>query len=79
MMKPEADTSILRLLDDVTDSPERYRMVAALMHFDMMTWQEKDLGIVTQVVDFGKGLVHTTWTSPERKLASFQGRVKPLD
>ena len=42
-------------------------------------WQEKDLGIVTQVVDFGKGLVHTTWTSPERKLTSFQGKVKPLE
>jgi hypothetical protein len=42
-------------------------------------WQEKDLGIVTQVVDFGKGLVHTTWTSPGRKLTSFQGKIKPLD
>jgi hypothetical protein len=42
-------------------------------------WQEKDLSIVTQVVDFGKGVVHTTWTSPERKLTSFQGKVKPLE
>jgi hypothetical protein len=42
-------------------------------------WQEKDLSIVTQVVDFGKGSVHTTYTSPERKLMGFQGRVKPLE
>lgn len=48
MMKAEADDSILRLLDDVADAPERYRMVAALMHFDMMTWQEKDLGWISR-------------------------------
>jgi len=41
-------------------------------------WQEKNLGVVTQVVDFGKGSVHTTWTSPERKLTGYQGKVKPL-
>jgi hypothetical protein len=34
------------------------------------------LGVVTQVVDFGKGVVHTTWTSPGRKLTGFQGKVK---
>jgi hypothetical protein len=38
-------------------------------------WQEKDTSIVTQVVDFEKGRVSTTWTSPEKKLAAFQGRV----
>jgi hypothetical protein len=48
MMKPEADDSIARLLDDVSDAPERYRMVAALMHFDMITWQDKDLGWVAR-------------------------------
>jgi molybdenum cofactor biosynthesis MoaF-like protein len=42
-------------------------------------WQEKDQGVVTQVVDFGKGIVHTTWTSSERKLTSFQGKVRPLE
>jgi len=51
MLKDKADTSIDRLLVDVTDSPERYRMVAALMHFDMLTWQEKDLGWIARKMD----------------------------
>jgi len=48
MLKEQADSSIDRLLVDVTDSPERYRMVAALMHFDMVTWQDKDLGWIAR-------------------------------
>lgn len=51
MIKDRADQSIDRLLVDVVDSPERYRMVAALMHFDMMTWQEKDLGWIARKMD----------------------------
>jgi hypothetical protein len=42
-------------------------------------WEEKDLAIVTQVVDFGKGSVHTTWISSDRKAAGFQGEVKALE
>jgi hypothetical protein len=48
MMKKDADDSIARLLEDVSDAPERYRMVAALMHFDMLAWQDKDLGWVSR-------------------------------
>src|SRR5262249_46829077 len=51
MLKDQADQTIDRLLVDVTDSPERYRMVAALMHFDMLTWQEKDLGWIARKMD----------------------------
>jgi len=51
MLKDQADSSIDRLLVDVTDAPERYRMVAALMHFDMVTWQDKDLGWVARKMD----------------------------
>jgi len=51
MLKDNADGSIDRLLVDVTDSPERYRMVAALMYFDMQTWQEKDLGWIARKMD----------------------------
>ena len=40
-------------------------------------WQEKDTSIVTQVVDLGERRVHTTWTSPDKKLASFQGTIVP--
>jgi hypothetical protein len=51
MLKEKADVSIDRLLVDATDAPERYRMVAALMHFDMLTWQEKDLGWIARKMD----------------------------
>src|SRR6202040_3303257 len=51
MLKERADSSIDRLLVDVTDAPERYRMVAALMHFDMLTWQEKDLGWIARKME----------------------------
>ncbi|MGL4553134.1 MAG: hypothetical protein ACRC33_18365 [Gemmataceae bacterium] len=51
MMKERADGSIDRLLVDVADGPERYRMVAALMHFDMLTWQDKDLGWIARKMD----------------------------
>jgi len=51
MLKDQADSTIDRLLVDVTDAPERYRMVAALMHFDMVTWQEKDLGWIARKMD----------------------------
>jgi hypothetical protein len=46
--KKDADDTIVRLLDDVVDAPERYKMVAALMHFDMMTWKDKDLGDISR-------------------------------
>jgi len=48
MLKDRAEGTIDRLLVDAQDSPERYRMVAALMHFDMLTWQEKDLGWIAR-------------------------------
>jgi len=51
MMQPEATDTIARLLDDVQDVPERYKMVAALMHFDMLTWQDKDLGWIARKMD----------------------------
>ena len=42
-------------------------------------WQERDTSIVTQVVDLEQGIVHTTWTSPEKKLAAFRGTITPVD
>jgi hypothetical protein len=48
MLRAEADQSILRLLDDVADAPERHKMVAALMHFDMQSWKDKDLGWIAR-------------------------------
>ena len=51
MLKDRADSTIDRLLVDAGDAPERYRMVAALMHFDMLTWQDKDLGWIARKMD----------------------------
>jgi hypothetical protein len=48
MLRDQADSSLDRLLVDVTDAPERYRMVGALMRFDMVTWQDKDLGWIAR-------------------------------
>lgn len=46
--KGAAIVTINRLLDDVANSPERYRTVAALMALDIHTWQEKDLGSIAR-------------------------------
>jgi hypothetical protein len=47
----EAAVSIVRLLDDVSDAPERYKWVSALMAVDMANWREKDLGAIARKMD----------------------------
>ncbi|HZN04682.1 MAG TPA: MoaF N-terminal domain-containing protein [Candidatus Polarisedimenticolia bacterium] len=56
---------------------EQYGSAAVRDDVVFFWWQEKDQSVVSQVVDFGKGVVYTTWTSPDRKLAQFQGKVRP--
>jgi len=51
MKRREANNTILRLLDDVTDAPERYKMVSVLMVLDMANWQDKDLGSIARKMD----------------------------
>jgi len=51
MLKDKADETITRLIVDVSDSPQRYLQVAALMAYDMQTWQEKDLGWIARKMD----------------------------
>jgi len=51
MKSKDANNTIVRLLDDVTDAPERYKMVAALMVFDMMAWKDRDLGTIARKMD----------------------------
>ncbi len=48
MLRKEADDTVFRLLDDVTDAPERYRAIAWSMKFDMDTWQDNDLGWIAR-------------------------------
>jgi hypothetical protein len=65
MMKKEANDSIFHLLDDVSDSPERYKMVAALMHFDMLAWKDKDLGWIARKMDLVKDRLELTRGGPK--------------
>jgi hypothetical protein len=51
MLRKDANDSIARLLDDVPSAPERYKVVAALMHFDMVSWQDKDLSAIARKMD----------------------------
>jgi hypothetical protein len=53
MKRDEASQSIVRLLDDVADAPDRYKMVATLMFFDMQSWQkdEKALSNIAKLMD----------------------------
>jgi hypothetical protein len=52
MLKKEAHETIARLLDDVPTAPERYKMVAALMHFDMLAWQDR--GVLDKLATIGR-------------------------
>lgn len=51
--KVDAIATITRLNDDVADTPDRYRMVATLMFFDMQNWSpdRKDLSNIGRLMD----------------------------
>jgi hypothetical protein len=53
ILREPAIGSIARLLDDVADAPDRYRMVATLMFFDMQQWSkdDKDLANIGRLMD----------------------------
>jgi len=48
LMKEEGLLSVHRLLNSVTDAPERYVVLAGLMQAEMERWQDKDLGDVAR-------------------------------
>jgi hypothetical protein len=53
MKKDAATGSIVKLLDEVADTPARYTMVATLMFFDMQNWSPdpKDLANIEKLMD----------------------------
>ena len=53
MKRDAAAATIARLLDDVVDAPDRYKMVATLMFFDMVNWSPdpKDLTNIERLMD----------------------------
>jgi hypothetical protein len=53
MRKDPATNSIVKLLDDVADAPDRYKMVATLMFFEMQSWSSdpKALSNIERLMD----------------------------
>jgi len=52
MNKDAASASIVKLLDDVADAPDRYKMLATLMFFDMQSWlNDTDLANIVRLMD----------------------------
>lgn len=51
LLKAEARGTILTLLKESIDAPERFKTVSMLMLLDMQTWKEKDLGAVARKMD----------------------------
>lgn len=51
--KDDAMRSIVRLIDDVADAPDRYKMLATIMFLDMGNWKkdEKDLANIRRLMD----------------------------
>ena len=51
--RDEATSSILHLIDDVTDAPDRYRLTATMMYFDLQSWSrdEKSLENIGKLMD----------------------------
>jgi hypothetical protein len=69
ILKKEANETIARLLDDVPTAPERYRMVAALMHFDMVGWTDRD--VLDKLASIGRKMDNV-----QRRLALERGGKK---
>jgi hypothetical protein len=76
MMKNEADDSIDRLLLDVVDAPVRYRMVGVLMHYDMATWQDKDLDWIARKMGVIKDRLDLTRGGPKTRAMQREVLVK---
>ena len=53
IQREPAVTSIVRLLDDVADAPDRYKVVATMMFFDLQQWSkdDKDLTNIGRLMD----------------------------
>ena len=85
MMKEQADDSIDRLLIDVVDAPARYRMVGVLMHYDMVTWQDKDLDWIARKMGVIKDRLDLTRGGPKTRsmqrevLVKLDEKIKELE
>ena len=51
LLRDQAGRSIVGVLEDVADAPQRYKLVAVLMLYDMQSWRDKDLGEIARKMD----------------------------
>lgn len=51
LLRPEATTTISRIIDDAPFAPERYKNVSVLMLLDMQTWKDKDLSAIARKME----------------------------
>lgn len=51
MMKNEATLTLDRLLQDIPNLPERYRMLGMLLYYDLGNWKEKDLAWISRKME----------------------------
>lgn len=55
---------------------EEYHVVEVCPDVLLLSWQERNTSVVSQVVDFGRGTVYTTYVSPEKEIFRLQGTVR---
>jgi len=51
LQKADATGTIVKLIREAVDAPERFKTVSALMLLDMQTWKEKDLAAIARKMD----------------------------
>lgn len=57
---------------------ESYHRVTISPNVLFLSWQEKDMSVVSQVVDFERGKVFTTWAPTQGKPAYLEGSVRAV-
>jgi hypothetical protein len=68
LKKDDAGKTIVRLITEAVDAPERYKTVAAMMLLEMQTWK-KDLGNVARLMDnSGRRLELARIDEPTKKI-----------
>jgi len=60
-----------------TKGTEEYHAVEVRPDVYLLSWQEKDAAVISQVVDFGRQKVYTNYISPEKVIFRMSGTVRP--
>lgn len=60
-----------------TRGTEPYQATEVRPDVYFLWWQERDTSVVTQVLDFEKERVYTTYIAPDKKVFHFEGTIEP--